>query len=86
MRSIQRHVLLWTLGALVLGTLLLAGVAYRVSLVEYNEALDANLRQVALSVARLPAGAVRSTLPAATPGPAPAWGWWCAARHCNIAT
>lgn len=70
MRSIQRHVLLWTLGALVLGTLLLAGVAYRVSLDEYNEALDANLRQVALSVARLPAGAVRSTLPAATPGPA----------------
>jgi hypothetical protein len=48
----------------VLGTLLLAGVAYRVSLDEYNEALDANLRQVALSVARLPAGAVRSSLPA----------------------
>lgn len=62
MRSIQRQVLLWALGALLLGALVLVFVAYRVSLDEYNEVLDANLRQVALSIARLP--------PAAAPGTA----------------
>jgi len=40
-------------------------VAYRVSLEEYNEALDANLRQVALSIVRLPPGAGRSEPPPA---------------------
>ena len=51
MRSIERHLALWILGAAGLGTLLLGGVAYWVVLDELNQALDDNLHAVALAVA-----------------------------------
>ncbi len=51
MRSIQRHLLVWILGALSLGSLGLVGVAYFVNRDELTEIVDENLQQVALSVA-----------------------------------
>ncbi|MBI3368215.1 MAG: hypothetical protein HY021_07170, partial [Burkholderiales bacterium] len=62
MRSIQRHVAAWTLGASLLGAVVLGGTAYVAVLDEMNEMLDANLREVASTVARLPS----------LPGPVPA--------------
>ena len=52
MISIQRHVLVWALGASSLGALLLAAVAYVVILEEQTETLDANLREVAMAAWR----------------------------------
>lgn len=55
--SIRRDLLKWTLGALGLGSLVLVGVAYLVTLGEMNEVLDQNLQEVAASVAQYHAGA-----------------------------
>lgn len=57
MRSIQRRLAAWLLGTACLGTALFGVVAYRLILVEMNEAFDLNLAQVAQTVA--------DTLPAA---------------------
>lgn len=54
MRSIQRHVMAWALGATLLGAAVLGGSAYRAVLDEMNETLDASLREVALTIADLP--------------------------------
>ena len=51
MRSIQRHLLVWILGALSAGAIVLVIVSYFVALSEIDEILDENLKQVALSVA-----------------------------------
>jgi two-component system OmpR family sensor kinase len=50
MRSLERHLLAWVLGALSLGALLLVLAAYLVTLDEMGEVFDDNLRQVALAV------------------------------------
>ncbi len=51
MRSIERHLAGWILGATGLGTLLLGLLAYLVILDELNEAFDQNLAQVAQTLA-----------------------------------
>jgi two-component system OmpR family sensor kinase len=51
MQSIERHLLVWILGALSVGAVVLVIVSYFVALSEMNEILDENLKQVALSVA-----------------------------------
>jgi two-component system OmpR family sensor kinase len=51
MRSIERTLLLWNLAALSLGSVLIAGVTYFVTLDEMHEVFDANLRNVADAVA-----------------------------------
>lgn len=51
MRSIERQLLGWILGALALGTVLVAGVTYRVTLEEMNEVFDGNLKGVAEAMA-----------------------------------
>jgi signal transduction histidine kinase len=51
MRSIARHLLAWTLGALIVGSLLIVGASYLATLEEMNEVFDDNLRQVAMAVA-----------------------------------
>ena len=51
MRSLQRHLLAWILGALSAGALALVGVSYLVTLEEMDEIFDDNLKQVALAVA-----------------------------------
>jgi two-component system, OmpR family, sensor kinase len=57
MRSIERRLAVWLLGAACLGTALLGLAAYRLILVELNEAFDLNLAQVANTVAdTLPPG------------------------------
>ena len=50
MRSIQRYLLAWTLGALVLGSVLMAVMTYRATLEEMNEVFDVHLREVAEAV------------------------------------
>jgi len=52
MRSIQQYLLAWILGALVLGSVLIALVTYVVTLDEMNEVFDADLKNVAQSVGR----------------------------------
>ncbi|WP_457329528.1 sensor histidine kinase [Rhizobacter sp. P5_C2] len=52
MRSIERYLLAWLMGALALGGLLVAIVTYVVTLDEMNEVFDADLKNVAQSVAR----------------------------------
>ena len=51
MRSIERRLLVWILGALTLGAAALVLVSYLVTLEEMNEIFDENLKQVALAVA-----------------------------------
>ncbi len=51
MRSIERTLLAWLLGALTLGAVLVALVTYLVTLEEMNEVFDAELRNVAEAVA-----------------------------------
>jgi two-component system, OmpR family, sensor kinase len=51
MRSIERSLLAWILGALTLGSILVALVTYLVTLEEMNEVFDADLRNVAEAVA-----------------------------------
>ena len=51
MRSIERTLLAWLLGALTLGAVLVALVTYLVTLEEMNEVFDAELRTVAEAVA-----------------------------------
>ena len=51
MQSIQRRLLVWILGALSAGAVVLVIVSYFVALYEIDEILDENLKQVALSVA-----------------------------------
>ena len=51
MRSIERYLLAWILGALTLGAVLVALVTYLVTLEEMNEVFDANLKNVAEAVA-----------------------------------
>ncbi|MGJ7498461.1 sensor histidine kinase [Variovorax sp. RT4R15] len=59
MRSLERLLLIWVLGALSLGALLLVLASYIVTLEEMDEVFDGNLRQVALSlVLQPPPGAV----------------------------
>ncbi|MGV8892345.1 MAG: ATP-binding protein [Burkholderiaceae bacterium] len=50
MTSIRRHMLLWLLGALSLGAMLLALASYTFTLEEMNEVFDNELKQVALTV------------------------------------
>ncbi|VTU34195.1 ATP-binding protein [Variovorax sp. PBL-E5] len=51
MRSLERHLLAWVLGALSLGAMLLVLASYLVTLDEMSEVFDDNLRQVALALA-----------------------------------
>ena len=51
MRSIERHLALWILGAAGLGAVLLGLVAYLVILSDLNDSLDENLNAVATAVA-----------------------------------
>lgn len=51
MRSIRRTLLIWILGALSLGAVLMALVTYLVTLEEMNEVFDGDLRNVAEAVA-----------------------------------
>jgi len=76
MRSIERTLLAWILGALSLGSVLVALVTYRVTLEEMNEVFDADLQNVAEAVAAYhqsttsaagPVPAVRSPQRTATP-------------------
>lgn len=53
MRSLERHLLAWVLGALSFGALLLVLASYLVALDEMGEVFDNNLRQVALALAAL---------------------------------
>jgi len=50
MRSIQQYLLAWIMGALMLGSVLIALVTYVVTLDEMNEVFDADLKNVAQSV------------------------------------
>src|SRR5512133_2508050 len=50
MVSIRRHLLLWLLGAISLGAVLLALATYAFALDEMNEVFDEQLKQVALTV------------------------------------
>jgi len=49
-QSIQRRLLVWILGALSVGAIVLVIVSYFVALSEMSEILDDNLKQVALAV------------------------------------
>ena len=75
MRSIERTLLAWTLGALTLGSVLVALATYLVTLEEMNEVFDADLKNVADAVAsyhrsgRGPAGDIQPTLPDRTDEP-----------------
>lgn len=51
MRSIERELLAWIMGALVLGAMLVAAAAYTFTLQEMNEVFDADLKNVAISLA-----------------------------------
>ena len=52
MRSIERYLLAWLMGALALGGVLVALVTYVVTLDEMNEVFDAGLKNIAQSVGR----------------------------------
>lgn len=47
MRSITRYLIAWVMGALCLGGLVIVGVTYLVTLDEFNETFDADLKNVA---------------------------------------
>ena len=51
MRSIERTLLAWILGALSLGAMVIVLVTYLVALEEMHDVLDANLKNVAEAVA-----------------------------------
>ncbi len=51
MRSIERRLLTWILGTLLLGSALVAATAYVVTLAEMNEVFDSDLRNVAEGLA-----------------------------------
>ena len=51
MRSIERYLVVWIIGALTFGLVLVTLVAYLVTLDEMNEVFDADLRNVATAVA-----------------------------------
>lgn len=51
MRSVERRLLVWILGALSVGAVALVLVSYLVTLEEMDEIFDENLKQVALAVA-----------------------------------
>lgn len=53
MRSLERDLLKWIVGALALGTVLLTAVAYWVTLQEMREVFDAELKTIAEGVARM---------------------------------
>jgi len=53
MRSLERDLLKWIVGALALGTVLLTGVAYWVTLQEMDEVFDAELKTIAEGVVRM---------------------------------
>ena len=63
MRSVERYLLAWILGALSLGTLMLGSVIYLVTLDEMNDVYDADLRHVAEAL-----GSYLHAEPGATPG------------------
>ncbi len=50
MRSIERYLLAWIMGALTLGAVLMALVVYLVTLEEMDEVFNANLKNVAQAV------------------------------------
>ena len=56
MRSIERSVLAWVLGALSLGSVLVVLVSYLVTLEEMNEVFDAGLRNIAEAVSNYHSG------------------------------
>lgn len=53
MRSLERDLLKWIVGALALGTVLLTAVAYWVTLQEMDEVFDAELKTIAEGVVRM---------------------------------
>lgn len=53
MRSLERDLLKWIVGALTLGTVLLTAVAYWVTLQEMREVFDAELKTIAEGVVRM---------------------------------
>jgi len=63
--SLERRLLVWILGALSLGALLLVLVSYLVTLDEMGEAFDDNLRQVALAVAARSGASASTEVPQA---------------------
>ncbi|HEY2257229.1 MAG TPA: hypothetical protein VGI11_16455, partial [Variovorax sp.] len=63
MRSLERRMLAWVLGALSLGALLLVLASYLVTLDEMGEVFDDNLRQVALALATQRSSSSDSTAP-----------------------
>lgn len=76
MRSIERYLLAWILGALILGAVLVALVTYLVTLEEMNEVFDSDLKNVAEAVASYhhsghgPAEGIVPILPERTDAPA----------------
>jgi signal transduction histidine kinase len=70
MPSIQRRLLVWILGALTAGAILLVFVTYFVALSEIDEILVENLKQVALSVASHELVGRRAEPPVPMMGPA----------------
>lgn len=67
MISIRRHMLLWLLGALSLGAVLLALASYAFTLEEMNEVFDNELKQVALTVLTHHAGSQPEANPQRSP-------------------
>ena len=73
MRSIERYLLGWLLGALSLGLVVIALVTYLVTLEEMNEVFDAGLKNVAMAVSSVQiAGREQGVAPVAVATPAPA--------------
>ena len=54
MRSIERYLLAWVMGAMSLGAVLVVFVFYLVALDEMGEILDADLQNIAEALAGLP--------------------------------
>jgi two-component system OmpR family sensor kinase len=67
MRSIERSLLIWLLGALGLGAVVLALSTYLVTLDEMNEVYDAELKNVATAMAAFDRAGVRARLPVPPP-------------------
>jgi len=63
--SLRRHVLIWLLGALALGTVLLAVSSFFLTLEEMDEVFDEQLKQVALAGLRQHAPGLKVALPQA---------------------
>ncbi len=67
MRSIERYLLAWTVGALTFGLLLVAIVSYLLTLDEMNEVFDAELQSIAGAVAAYHHAGHETNVPAEHP-------------------